>query len=67
MMIRQASATVREAGYPVASHTEAKAVETRTGAGRETDTTKGIESETANVQETATESTTCKGGGSPSN
>jgi hypothetical protein len=58
MMILEASATVREAETDqAASRTEAKAVGTRTGAGRETDTTRAIETETDKVAETATEST----------
>ena len=49
-MIREASATAREAEVDqAASLTEAKAVETRTAAGGETDTTTTIETETANV------------------
>ncbi len=57
-VIREASATARKAETDqAASQTEAKAVETRTGAGRETDTTTAIETETANVAETATGST----------
>ena len=58
MMIREASATAREAETDqAASQTEEKGVETRTGAGRETDTTTAIETETTNVAETATGST----------
>jgi hypothetical protein len=51
-MIREASATAREAETD-----QAEAVETRTGAGREIDTTTAIETETAIVAETATGST----------
>jgi hypothetical protein len=58
IMILEASATAREAETDqAASRTEAKAVGTRTGAGRETDTTRAIETETDKVAETATEST----------
>ena len=58
MMILEASATVREAEMDqAASRTEANEVETRTGAGRETDTTRAMETETDKVAETATEST----------
>ena len=58
IMIREASATARKAETDqAASQTEAKAVETRTGAGRQTDTSTAIGTETANVAETATGST----------
>jgi hypothetical protein len=58
MMILEASATAREAETDqAASPTEDKAVETRTGAGRDTDTTTAMETEEANVAETATGST----------
>ncbi len=58
MMVRQASATAREAETDqAASQTEARAVETRTGAGRETDSTTAIETETTKVAETGTGST----------
>ena len=58
MMILEASATAREAETDqAASRTEAKAVGTRTGARRETDTTRAIETETDKVAEPATEST----------
>ena len=58
MMILEASATGREAERDqAASRTEAKEVETRTGAGRETDTKSAIETETDKVAETATKST----------
>jgi hypothetical protein len=54
-MLRDASATAIEAETDqAASQTEARAVETRTGPGRETDTTTAIETETANVAETVT-------------
>ena len=57
-MFREASATAREVEMDqAASQTEAKAVETRTGAGSDTDIPTAIETVTANVAETATGST----------
>ena len=56
MMIREASATAREAEtVQAASQTEAKAVEAKTGAGREEDVMRKREPETENLAETAKE------------
>jgi hypothetical protein len=58
MMLLEASITAREADTEqAASRTEAKAVETRTGPWRETDTTRAIATQTYNVTKTDTEST----------
>ena len=57
MMIRESSATAREADKDqAASRTEAKADKTRKGVGRETDTTtREMETETGSVMQAAQE------------